>query len=101
MKRSKTRRIVIICLIGLGLILGALYYSFRAGLLNDQVITFSLDRLNAYLAGKVSIGGIEGDLLQNFEARDLKIYGPSGELMIEARRVKVERTGLTELRILI
>jgi len=101
MKKHRTIRIVIICLIGLCLCLAALYFSFRAGLLNEKVVTFSLDRLNAYLAGKVTIGGIEGDLLQNFEARDLKIYGPSGELMIEARRVKVERTGLTELRILI
>jgi hypothetical protein len=101
MKKSRARRIVFIVGIGIVLILGAAYYVFRAGLVNERVVSFSLNRLNAYLAGKVSVSAIEGDLLADFEARDLKIYGPSGELMIEARRVKVERAGLSELRILI
>ncbi len=101
MKRSRARRIVIICLIGLVLILAALYYSFRAGLYTDRVAAFSLERLNAYLAGKVSVGAVEGDLFGEFEVRDLKIFGPSGELMVEARRVQVRRTGLIELHVLI
>jgi autotransporter translocation and assembly factor TamB len=90
MKKAKSIRIIIILLFGAALILGVLYALFRAGTLNDKVREFAVDRLNEVLAGEVSIESLEGDLLDSFEIRGLKIFDPEGEVVVEVSRALLE-----------
>lgn len=72
------------------MVTGALYMVVRAGLMNDRILAFALERANRALEGEVKAQELLGNPLGSFEIVGIEVIGPDGKEALSISRIKAD-----------